>query len=98
MGVASIKSPELARRKDQDLFTVRIAMDLPTGTHLRHREGEVRIPETIEAQYRIHQTIENVPLTAFSMGGPSVDAFTGVSVKASKQFTIVAQAMGDGSR
>jgi hypothetical protein len=95
-GHASIGKPELQQVKDQEVFSIRIQMELPTGSVLRYPAGEAPAPPTVFATFRLHRSVKSVPIAAYRMN--NVDALTFLPGFDDKQLTFVSELQRDGSR
>jgi hypothetical protein len=98
-GIPAISKPELQHLKDQDVFTATIEMKMPDGSFLRRYPppGQLPVPQTIFAAYRLHHQTECVRIAAYQMGN-AINAFSGVSSIDGKQLTLVTKLQADGSR
>lgn len=96
-GLETIGKPEADRLADQSIFTVAVLMRVPEGSFLEGSAGQMPVPESMVATYRLHRSTEASPVVAFEMGG-AINAFTVLQELLGKQLTLVSELQGDGSR
>lgn len=97
-GIQAINRPELSHLRDQDTFAVNFLFtDLMNGATLACPSGNMPLPQSVDAHFKIHVNVESVELTAYE-GSEGINAFTGISNAWGKQLTMVSKLQDDGSR
>ena len=95
-GLIAVDKPELQQLKDQEVFTINIQMDVPSGSVLRYPAGEGPVPPLVIGSYRLHRQIGSVPISAYRMD--NIEAFTFSPGVEGKQLTFVSELQSDGTR
>jgi hypothetical protein len=97
-GLVAVEQFERGELTDQLQFSMQLRLSLPFGSALTFPGGSLSLPESIDALYRLHVSIESVPLTAYQMGD-TIEVLGGVTThQKSQQLTVVVQQTAEGTR